>query len=321
MIDKKLLVILGPTATGKTDLGIVVAKKLNGELVAADSRQVYRGLDIGTGKLPGREVVFSRGEGFWEIDGVKVWLYDLINPTTQFHVAQYVLEAKNKIKNIFARNKLPIIVGGTGMYIKALIYGFSDLFVPTDEKLRRELEELNLQQLQEKLQLLSPAAWKKLTSSDRGNKRRLIRKIEIVYMNPYISNFPLPALSQEFPNDILFIGLTTPRSILNQRIDLRVDKRIEAGMLNEAESLFKEGLSIERMRQLGLEYGVFADYLEAKMDKNQVAQKLKIKIHQYAKRQMTYFNKMPNINWFDVSKKGWQSSVEKLISSWYNEAR
>lgn len=172
---KKLLVILGPTATGKTDLALNLAKKFNGELMSCDSRQVYKGLDIGTGKLPGKEVSSrgrwasgpKRGEGFWEMGGIKVWMYDVAGPKTHYTVYDYNKRARKVIEDIIKRDKLPIIVGGTGLYLRALLEGLPNLKIPTDNKLRGKLEKLSLDELQKRLKSLSPAAFQKLTDSDK----------------------------------------------------------------------------------------------------------------------------------------------------------
>src|SRR5258708_35683470 len=151
---KKILIIAGPTATGKTDLAISLAKRLNGELVSVDSRQVYKGLDIGTGKMPGKFKSLKRVSGKWIVDGVFIYMYDVVNWEKQYTVADDVKDANRVIKDIRKRGTLPIIVGGTGLYLKALLYGLSNLGRPIDKKLREQLEKLELKKLQEKLKVL-----------------------------------------------------------------------------------------------------------------------------------------------------------------------
>lgn len=313
----KLLVILGPTATGKTDIAIDLSKKLMGEIVAADSRQVYRGLDLGTGKLPGKEVKFERGDGFWIVDGVKIYMYDVVIPTLRYHVAQYIRDANEVIKKIVKEKKLPIIVGGTGLYIKGLINGFSSLSIPEDSKLRKDLEKLEVEELVEKLIALSPTTYNKLNSSDKKNPRRIIRKIELLSNTKNQKNIIDTPLLEKF--NILKIGLTAPREILNKRIDQRVEKRITQGMIVEARNILKTGIEISRMKEFGLEYGMLALYLEGKLSKEEFKEILKIKIHQYAKRQMTYFNTDETISWFDITEKDYQKKVENLVLDWYNK--
>lgn len=343
IMRKRLLIILGPTATGKTDLALQLAKKLNGELVSCDSRQVYKGLDIGTGKLPSIDVSYQssairpkRRKGFWEIDGIKIWMYDVVDFREQYNVADYVKDANKVINNISNRKKLPILVGGTGLYLKALLEGLPNLAIPPDKNLRKKLEKLSKKKLQEKLQKIAPDRWENLNESDRENPRRLIRAIEIVIKikttktknkvdkNLTIVNF--------LSNNILKIGLTAPRQILYRRIDERVVDRINQGMIEEVKKLHKSGLTFERMRQLGLEYRVLVGYLEGEIiSKEDLVKILQSKIHGFARRQMTWFKKdLPagplrreasrqdkNIYWFDISKKYYYHNVEKAVAKWY----
>lgn len=315
---KKILIILGPTSSGKTDLAIHLAKKFNGEIISCDSRQVYKALDIGTGKLPSQnsKVSFKKYDKYWEVEGVKIWMYDVANPTKRYDVSKYSKDARKIVEQITKNKKLPIIVGGTGLYLKALIYGLTNLKISTNKKLRKELEKLTLNSLQNKIKKISINKWESLNESDQKNPRRLIRAIELAVLSPEQTEKNFNGLVKEY--EILKIGLSAPRNILNKRIDLRVDQRLNEGMIKEAELLNKEGLSIKRMKELGLEYGVLADYLSGKITKDELVENLKIKIHQYAKRQMTWFKKDLDISWFDVTKKGWIEKVEKRILDWYN---
>jgi tRNA dimethylallyltransferase len=315
-MKKKVLVILGSTATGKTDLGLKFAKIYNGELVAADSRQVYIGLDIGTGKEPGKKFNVEKNKGFWVVDGVKIHMYDVTDPTTQYTLHDYVAQSKKVIIDILEKDKLPIIVGGTGLYIKGLLEDIPNLSVPLDSNLRQGLEGMELLQLQEKLKEIDPKRWDNLNPSDQKNPRRLIRQIELVYMNPYIDNMKNPKIENS-SWDVLKIGLCAPRPLLNERIDLRVESRISEGLIREGEELFKRGLSLERMKALGLEYGLLGDLLSNKISKEEFAYLLKIKIHQYAKRQMTWFQKEGEINWTDITNKTWNDQVESKVKNWY----
>ncbi|KKR80473.1 MAG: tRNA dimethylallyltransferase [Candidatus Daviesbacteria bacterium GW2011_GWA1_41_61] len=316
-MDKhKLLVILGPTATGKTDLALSLAKKFSGELISADSRQVYKGLDIGTGKLPGREVEVKRGDGFWEMDGTKVWMYDVVNPKQQFTVKDYVLQAGKIVEDVIKRGRLPIVVGGTGFYVKGLLEGFASLDIPMDENLRGELQKLSLKELQQKLQSLSPTKWASLNQSDKKNPRRILRSIEIIYTYPYRkTNKKLKIKSKKW--NMLKIGLTAPRPVLYERIDLRLLSRIQQGLIEEGENLHEKGLSLQRMKELGLEYGMMADLLSGVLSNEQFTTQLQTKIHQYAKRQMTWFQKEPDIHWFDITTLTYHEKVENLVDSWY----
>lgn len=300
----KLLVIVGPTATGKTDLGIYLAKKFNGEIIACDSRQVYRGLDIGTGKMPsGNEKWDVRsGKGFWEINGIKVWMYDVVNLKVRYTVADYIKDASKIIEKIVSKNKLPIIVGGTGLYLKGLLEGFSNLNIPTSDKLRRELESYSLYQLQTKLQNLSSEKWNNLNNSDRNNKRRLLRSIELILMYPYIKhNNKGEGISNKF--DILKIGLTAPRDILYKKINSRVFDWLKQGIVDEVKNILQKGISKNRIKELGLEYAVILDYLEEKISYKQMIEIMQTKVRQYSKRQLTWFKKERPVFWFDIFKK------------------
>lgn len=311
---KKILVILGSTSTGKTDLALKLAKKFNGELVACDSRQVYKDLDIGTGKLPGSECIISKGDGWWEMNGIKVWMYDVVKRTKQYTVYDYVKDASNAVDDITVRGKLPILTAGTGLYLKALLEGLPNLAVPIDLKLRKNLEKLSLNELQKKLQKISPQRWESMNSSDRQNPRRLLRSIEIgtnIVTNDATKGLTLAA-------DILKIGLTAPREVLYQRIDERVVERIEQGMIEEAGRLHKAGLTLATMRQLGLEYRIMADYLEDKIQgSGNLIKILQGKIHGYARRQMTWFKREKDVSWFDITDSNFPSKVENLVAKWY----
>lgn len=313
---KKVLIILGPTATGKTDLALDLAKELNGEIIAGDSRQVYKNLDIGTGKLPRKNVIFEKNEGFWLVDGVKIWMYDVADPKRQFNVSDYSKLAKTKVEEISQQGKLPIIVGGSGLYLKALEKGLPNLSVPVNLALREELEKLLPWQLQMRLKKDFPQKWNKLNISDRSNKRRLVRAMELSYMYPYISNnVETEGINKSF--DILKIGLSASRPILNSRIDSRLDLRIKQGLIQEGKKLVELGISLKRLRELGLEYGCLADLLEGKISETEFRIKLQNKIHQYAKRQLTWFKKDQNIKWFDISLEDFRNNVTNRIISWY----
>lgn len=311
----KLLVILGSTSTGKTDLALQLAHKFHGELVSVDSRQVYKGLDIGTGKMPGGEVAVKKGKGFWEMNGVKVWMYDVADYKKQYTVFDYLKDANKALDDILRRGKLPIIVGGTGLYLKALLKGLPNLVVPIDLKLRKQLNNLTEKQLQERLQEISLDKWNKMNVSDRQNPRRLVRAIELATLHPQrIKQIELRI--KDF--NILKIGLTVPREILYKRIDDRVTVRISQGMIEETEKLHKNDLSFKRMRQLGLEYGVLADYLESKIQRRiELVKVLQGKIHDYARRQLTWYKKEKNVYWIDITQSGWMDQVESKVNSWY----
>lgn len=324
-----MLVILGPTSTGKTDLALSVAKKFNGELVSADSRQVYRGLDIGTGKMPGKFHSLIRKNGSWPVDNININLYDIADSRRQFNVARFVKEANSIMDKIWKKGKLPVLVGGTGLYLKAVTCGLSNLEIPVNRKLRKKLEKLSLSILQQKLKELSWVKWKSLNESDRQNSRRLIRAIEIIILRTKTEGFS-PTMEDSslivqnnkevVPNDILKIGLTASRKILYQKIDERVVSRLNQGMVEEAVKLHKMNpLSLKRMKQLGLEYGVLADYLQGKIkNEKELIEILQNKIHQFARRQITWFKKEKEVHWFDITDNDYLIRIENLVTKWYD---
>ncbi len=317
---KKILIITGPTATGKTALSLNLAKKFNGELVACDSRQVYQDLDIGTGKLPDQKVSLKKGKGWWEIDEVKVWMYDVTSLDKQYTVANYVKDASERVYDISARGKLPIIVGGTGLYLKALIEGLENLQVPIDKKLRNKLKNLTLLQLQDKLQKISPQRWEKLNNSERNNPRRLLRSIELLSMNPYAkTKINYSGLDKRF--DVLKIGLTAPRQNLYKKSDSRILDWFNQGIIEEVKSLISAGVTIDRFYALGLEYSLIADFIQGKIESlEDLKDRMQGSLHSYIRRQQTWFKKDQSINWFDISQGKFLGEVEKLVAKWYDRS-
>lgn len=319
-VNMRILVILGPTSTGKTDLAILLAGKFNGEIVSCDSRQVYTGLDIGTGKFPISDFQFptKKENKFWEIDGIKVWMYDVASPKIQYTVYDYVKDADKVISGILKRGKLPIIVGGTGLYLKALIEGLPNLAVPVDPTLRKHLETLSLKELQEKLQRGTTGRWQMMNQSDRKNPRRLIRAIEL--SSSYLIGRLSYPVKDRIRNDVFRIGLAAQREVLYKRVDESVVSRMDQGMIDEVKQLRKKGLTLKRMRQLGLEYGVLADYLSGKIKTlDEFIKVMQNKIHGYVRRQITWFKKEKGVFWFDITNKKYPENVEKRVSKWYHQ--
>ncbi len=316
----KLLIICGPTATGKTALAIDIAKKFGGEIVSADSRQVYKEMDIGTGKdLPkGSTYKAVLGNyGFYEIKGVKIWGYDLVEPTKQFSVANYTRFAQKTIQHIIKRGKLPILVGGTGLYIKAVVDGIPTAFIPKNESLRKNLAGKTLAELFENLAQLDPIKAALLNVSDRKNPRRLIRAIEVAQWRLKSGRKEKIRIKKY---DSLFIGLNAPKNYLFEKIEKRVDERINRGLEREIKKLFEKGVTWESQAMSSLGYRQWKLYFEKKETRDKVIDIWKNEEKKYAKRQITWFKKDKRINWFDISKRRWRNYVEKLIKKWYSNA-
>lgn len=282
-----ILVICGPTATGKTSLGITLAEKFNGEIISADSRQVYKGMDIGTGKE-------------WS-DKIKIWGYDLVDPKEEFNISSFLNFAKAKITDINSRGKLSIIVGGTGFYIKGIVDGYQTIDIPQNKSLRKILDEKKPDDLFDMLSGIDPVKSASLNSSDRNNPRRLIRAIEVaqykidhshaVSKNEAIGSF-----------DFVQIGLTSTSNVIKERIEERVKMRVEMGMKAEVEKLLKSGVDWSMQSMYSLGYRQYRDYFEGGVSESVVIDEWTKEEIRYAKRQMTWFKKDRRINWFDVNK-------------------
>lgn len=316
-----MLVILGPTSTGKTDIALLLARKLNGEIVSADSRQLYKYLDLGSGKMPGNESGItnqvSRESSYWIINGVKIWMYDVVNPEDKFNLYEYILKASAIISKILDSGKLPILTGGTGLYIRSLIEGVSDLGAAENKELREELENLEIEEIKKRINALNPEILKTLNNSEINNKRRLIRKLEKLTTEKNAKK-QFKGIGNDL--DILKIGLTANREVLSEKIKKRVKKRLEEGMIEESEELLKKGiLSYERMEELGLEYRYIAKYLRGEIQSiEDLEDILSLKIKQFAKRQETWFKKETNAVWIDITDPNYLSKLEKLSLNWYN---
>lgn len=249
-----------------------------------------------------------------EQQGISHYLLDVTSPKKHFTVVQYSRLAKNAIKKILKKGKLPILCGGTGFYIQAVVDNLSLPAVPPDWRLREKLERCDIRRLQEELKKIDRERWERMNASDRNNSRRLIRALEIVYK----TGTSIPSLKRKTPPfNILMIGITVPSAVLKERIKKRLLMRLDTGMVDEAQGLYKEGVSWKRLEEFGLEYRWIAYFLQHKIAYNQMVEKLYLNIVSYARRQMTWFRKEKRINWFDITQKGWENKMVKLISGWY----
>lgn len=277
---KPLIVILGPTASGKSEIAVRLARKFNGEIISADSRQVYKGMDIGTGKITKKEM-----------RGIPHYLLDIASPKRKFTVAQYQKRALRAIKRIQQKNKVPIIVGGTGFYIDAVIKGPVIPKVKPDWRLRASLEKLTTDQLSSRLKKIDPI---RARGIDKKNRRRLIRALEIVIK----TKKPVPTLKKKQPPfDILTLGIKRSRQELKKLIKTRLSKRLKKGMVAEVKRLRKSGVSWKRLEEFGLEYRWIGHLLQGKINREELIEKLQKEIQHYTKRQMTWFRRNKKTHW------------------------
>ena len=297
----KLVVILGTNASGKSDLGIRLAKHFGGEIVSADSRQVYRGLDLGTGKITPAQAAL-----------VKHHLIDVADVSESYSLAAYQRAAYSAIDSIAGSGQLPFLVGGTGLYISAIVQGYQLVEVPPNAPLRAELEALPLAQLVERLEKSDPDAARRI---DRSNPRRLIRAIEIA-----TAGYANSATRQTSPRyDCLQLGLTWPREILVERIERRLRERLAKGMIDEVATLRAHGVSDLRLDQLGLEYRYIARFLRGETHTlDELRNQLGIAIRQFAKEQLTWFKRDKRIVWLDPFNDSFQEACRR-IREWDGE--
>lgn len=295
----KLLVICGSTATGKTKLALTLAKKFNGEVISADSRQAYKGLDIGTGKdLP---------------KGRKIYGYDLVGPKEEFSVANYEKEVEKFLDEIYKKGRLPILTGGTGFYIDAVVYGIPTSIVPRNEKLRKNLENKSVNELFNKLKTLDIKRANNLNNSDKNNPARLIRAIEIAS-----SGVKLERKRKRRRFDVLFVGLKTDKKDLAKRIEERVKKRVSQGVEKEIKNLLKSGVTWDMQSMNSMGYREWKDYFLELKTKGSVIDEWIADEKRYAKRQMVWFKRNKKIRWFDIANP-FTSNVEELVEKWYKE--
>jgi len=281
----KIIAVVGPTASGKSDLTVFLAKKFRGEIVSADSRQVYRGMDIGTGKVTKKEM-----------QGIPHHLLDILDPSEDFSAAEYQKLAFRAIRAILRRKKLPILVGGTGFYIQAVVDNFQFPEVAPNQALRAKLEQKTTEELFGILKLFDPGRAKTI---DTRNRRRLIRALEI-RMTTKQPSLPLQQRTRIF--DTLLIGISPDKDELRSRITKRLRLRLAKGMIDEVYTLHQKGISYERLERFGLEYRYIAQYLQKKLSKKEMEAGLARAIKQYARRQMTWFRRDKRIHWIQNSK-------------------
>ena len=289
MNKQKVIVICGPTASGKTSLAIELAKKIEGEIISADSMQIYEEMNIGSAK-PTKE----------EMQGIPHYLIDFVKPNQRYSVAEYKKEAKHKIKEIIERKKFPIIVGGTGLYINSLIYEIDYPDISIDQKYRTELENIvqkeGLEKLYQKACKIDPKAMEKISPKD---KKRILRVLEIYHETGKTkTEQELESRKREPEYDYHVFGITMDRNILYERIEKRVDQMIQQGLIEEVENMLKKYSEFPTAMQ-GLGYKEVKEYLEKQISKEDMIEKIKRETRRYAKRQLTWFRKNTETIWLN----------------------
>lgn len=307
----KVIVVVGPTASGKSELAVYIAKKFQGEIISADSRQVYKGLNIGTGKVKGEWQDGYRFTG----KKLKVFVYksvphyciDFVSPKKTYSVAEFKKCAQKSITDVWQRDKVPIIAGGTAFWIDALVY---DLNIPPVEPNKRLREKLSQKPAKQLLEILGKLDPQRAQTIEQKNPRRLIRAIEIAKALGRV-----PTAKKSSPYDALWLGIKLSESELEKKIKLRLKKRFKEGMLDEVKYLHQKGLSWKKLYEFGLEYRLISEYLRSKIDRNELERKLEQKIKQYAKRQLSWWKRNKEIHWIDAKKE----AVIKIISKWLRQ--
>ncbi len=307
----KIIAIVGPTASGKSALAVRLAKKFSGEIISADSRQVYKGLDIGTGKVSRDKTKSQNLEARLAVGQARTYLHqdilhhllDVADPRRTFTALRYKRLAERAVREITARGRVPIFCGGTGFYLDIALGRMDVSPVPPNPALRRKLEKLSTEKLFAKLQALDQARAEKI---DRHNRRRLIRALEIASAdgkgNPSeLKGSPFRD-TKDYPWKtwkILKIGLGVEKEKLKELINIRLHKRLKQGLIAEVKRLRARGLSWKRLDDLGLEYRYVSYYLRDLMKKDEMIKKLETEIYRYAKRQLTWFKRNQEINWIE----------------------
>lgn len=321
-MDNKVLIVTGPTSIGKTNLALKFAKKFNGDILSADSRQVYKELDVVTGKdIPVNSkwqisnIKYNRRKiGFWKTkEGIRIWLVDLVKTGQKFSVSHWIQAAKKLIPLLWQEGKLPIIVGATGFYIDMLISGAETVDIPSNKDLRLSLQEKSVAELQNILTEADFEKYSSLNESDRNNPRRLIRAIEVA---EWKRRHPLKkGVSLEV--DTLFIGLNAPQEVLRARIDKRVEGRFNEEAVNEAKLLLDKNIKEDR----GTGYLPLKRYILGEMDKEEAIREWKQLEYQDAKKQLNWFKNDSRVVWFDITSDHWHEEVEKYVGNWYSSIK
>ncbi|MEG9296783.1 tRNA (adenosine(37)-N6)-dimethylallyltransferase MiaA [Mangrovibacillus sp. Mu-81] len=300
---QKLIVLIGPTAVGKTKTSIHLAQTFNAEIISGDSMQIYKGMDIGTAKITQAEM-----------EGIPHHLIDIKNPQESFSSAEFQQIVREKISDIHSRGKIPMIVGGTGLYIQSVIFDYQFTDAPGDAEYRsfleEKVEETGIAPLFEQLQSIDPEAAKNIHPN---NTRRVIRALEIFHVTGKTMTGYKERQSDELLYDLALIGLSMDREKLYDRINMRVDLMIENGLIEEVDSLYRSGVhDVQSIQAIG--YKEIYEYLDGKISLDRAIEKLKQNSRRYAKRQLTWFRNKMEVRWFDMSDKTYHQKIIEEIS-------
>ena len=312
MMAKQMITILGPTASGKTPLAAALAEKVGGEIISADSRQVYRRMDIGTGKDLGDYILKIKDE----IVKIPYHLIDICEPGTKYNLFQYQQDFYDAYQDICRRGVVPILCGGTGLYIEAVLKGYKLSPVPQNPELRQRLESKSLEELTEMLVELKEKNGSNMhNKTDVDSCQRAIRAIEI---ETYNLEHPMPRRELP-PVDSLIVGVHIDREQRREKISRRLKTRLEEGMIDEVKALLAEGIPSEDLLYYGLEYKFVTEYIIGNTTYDEMFQHLEIAIHQFAKRQMTWFRGMERrgfkIHWIDAMQP-MDDKVKEILALW-----
>ena len=303
----EIYMILGPTSSGKTSLALKLCEKFNGEIISADSRQICKYMDIGTGKVPlDTQIRIKKGPNYWELNEKKIWGYDLINPDQYFSGYDFAIFALEKAREIIENGKNVFLVGGTGFYIDIFTGRIKLIQISPDLKLRKSLESLSLDVLQNKLREIDNEMFE---SVDKLNKVRLVRALEKkLSANKDNDKKRLPY----FDFYSVYIGLTSSRNVIYERVDKWVEKIWDSGLLNEVMNLREKGYG-ETHRVKGLIYGTAGEFLDGKLTRKGAIERTKYDVHSYVRRQQTWFKRNPDIEWFDISRDDFEEIIYNRI--------
>ncbi len=300
---QKVIVIIGPTAVGKTKLSVELAKRVNGEIISGDSMQIYKEMDIGTAKVTHEEM-----------QGVPHYLIDIKEPTEPYSVAEFQQDVRKLIQNITQKGCVPIIAGGTGLYIQSVLYDYQFSDTGKDEEIRLRIEkqvlEQGIEEVYEELRRIDPISAENIHPN---NVRRVIRALEVFYSTGKTMTEYQQSQNQELLYDVAYVGLTMDRETLYDRINLRVDLMVKEGLLEEVEKLYRKGIrECQSIQAIG--YKEIYAYFDGKVTKEQAVDALKQNSRRYAKRQLTWFRNKMDVTWFDMTDADFEEKLDEIFS-------